>query len=77
MKLKKLIMVACLASSAIAASVFSLQANALITTAEVTYYSDASKTTVVGFAFRNCQLKWSFFGQTTSYKDVVLEPCGA
>ncbi len=76
MKLKKLILIASLASSAIAASVFSLHANALVTMAEVTYYSDASKTVQVGFAFRNCQLRWSLYGQTTVYKDVVYEPCG-
>lgn len=75
MKLKKAILATSLAISTMAASVFALNANAVITMAEVTYYSDPSMSEEVGGAFRSCQLKWIFWGQTTAYKTVVHEPC--
>ena len=68
---KFLLIVIGLALLVISTSIFA----AVYASTHTTYYSDASKTTVVGFSNSTCGSNYSTDGQTTSHFTVVQTPC--
>lgn len=77
MKRTKAIVLALSAVAAISAGVFSISTTAAPSyMTETIYYSNAAKTTEVGYRFRNCTGRITTYGTVTIYKEVISEPCG-
>ncbi len=76
MKLSRKVLLSTIAAGTIAATLFSTPALALLGyLTETTYYSDATKTTEVGYSITTCSGKKYTQGTVTTYKDVSREPC--
>lgn len=77
MKFTKKLFFAVSTAVALAAGAYSMSTTAAPSyMTETIYYSNAAKTTEVGYRFRNCTGRITTYGTITIYKEVISEPCG-